>query len=352
MNDILEPTESPAAPLLRYLLAPLADWLEDPATEDLAINRPRECWVRQRGRFTRHEIPLGLDELEDIAILSAALRRQDIGTSTPLCATELPDGERLQICLAPAVPHGTISLSIRKPGFEVIPMSDVTRRYQTREWNQWKRWRAGRDNTELLALYDAGDIEQFLTAAVRARLTILLAGATGAGKTTVSKSLISAIDPGERIITIEDTLELIVPQPNHIRLLYSKEGLSGAQINAEALLQASLRMRPDRVLLQELRDEAAWTYMTSVVTGHPGSITTIHGQDAASAFKRLALLAKASPGGASLDDKTLIELMSEAVDLILPLENTGDVYSIKAAWFVADAARRGETAADLLRAAA
>ena len=104
MNDVVEPRESPAAPLLRYLLAPLADWLDDPSTEDLCINRPGEAWVRQRGRFTRHEIPLGLDELEDIAILSAALRRQDIGTSTPLCATELPDGQRLQICLAPAVP--------------------------------------------------------------------------------------------------------------------------------------------------------------------------------------------------------------------------------------------------------
>src|ERR1700755_119686 len=99
MNDIIEPTESPAAPLLRYLLKTLEDWLQHPATEDLNINRPREAWVRARGRFTRHEIPLGLDELEDISILSAALRRQDIGVSTPLCATELPDGQRPQICL-------------------------------------------------------------------------------------------------------------------------------------------------------------------------------------------------------------------------------------------------------------
>jgi hypothetical protein len=183
--------------------------------------------VRQRGRFTRHEIPLGLDELEDIAILSAALRRQDIGTSTPLCATELPDGQRLQICLAPAMPHGTISLSIRRPGTEVMPIGDVTRRYDTRDWNKWKRRREARDNSELLALYDAGDIDAFFAAAVHARLTILLAGATGAGKTFPSKSLITEIDPSERIITIEDTLELIIPQPNHVRLLYSKDGLSG-----------------------------------------------------------------------------------------------------------------------------
>jgi len=342
LNDVIEPVESPAAPLLRYLLAPLAGWLDDPITEDLCINRPGEVWVRQRGCFTRHQIPLGLDELEDIAILSAALRRQDIGTSLPLCATELPDGQRLQIVLAPAVPHGTISLSVRKPGIEVIPITAITKRYQTREWNQWKRRREAGDNADLLAFYDAGDIERFLAAAVRARLTILMAGATGAGKTTVSKILISAIDPSERLITIEDTLELIIPQPNHVRLLYSKAGLSGSKVDAEDLLQACLRMRPDRVILQELRDEAALTYMNSVVTGHPGSITTIHGADAASAFKRLVLLCKAS------EDQAMVRILSDAVDLIIPLKNEGELYSIKSTWFVADAARRGETAANLL----
>src|ERR1700757_4326229 len=94
--------------------------------------------------------------------------------------------------------------------------------------------------------YDAGDIDAFFAAAVHARLTILLAGATGAGKTFLSKSLITEIDPSERIITIEDTLELIIPQPNHVRLLYSKDGLSGARVTVEDLLQASLRQRPDR----------------------------------------------------------------------------------------------------------
>jgi len=101
-------------------------------------------------------------------------------------------------------------------------------------------------------------------------------------------------------------------------------------------------MRPDRVILQELRDDAALTYMNSVVTGHPGSITTIHGQDAASAFKRLVLLCKAS------EDQAMMRMLSDAVDLIIPLKNEGELYSIRSTWFVADAARRGETAADLL----
>jgi type IV secretion system protein VirB11 len=341
--------ESPAARLLRFLLAPIAEWLSDPATEEIAINRPGEAWVRRRGQFARHDVPMALATLEDIAVLAGSLRRQEVGPASPLCSTELPDGERLQICIPPVVPHGTVSLTVRKPGATVAPISSVRRRYQLDGWNQWKRRREQRDHGSLLALFDAGDIEAFLAASVRARLTILLCGATGSGKTTMSKTLIAAIDPAERIITIEDTLELVVPQPNHVRLLYSKDGLSIANVGPEQLLQASLRMRPDRVLLQELRDDAAWTYVNEVVSGHPGSITTIHGGHADQAFKRLFALVKGSAKGAQWDDRTLSDLLASAVDLIMPFRNDGSFYGIGEVWFAADAARRGETAADLLR---
>jgi type IV secretion system protein VirB11 len=341
--------ESPAAPLLRHLLAPIGEWLADPATEEVAINRPGEVWVRRRGAFTRHDVPLDLDGLESIAVLAGSLRRQEVGPESPLLATELPDGERLQVCLPPCVPIGTVSLTIRRHANSIAPLSSVGRRYRAARWNEWRSLRASRDMSELLALYDAGDLEGFLRAAVGARLNMLLAGPTGSGKTTLSKTLIGAIAPSERIITIEDTLELIVMQPNHVRLLYSKEGLSRATIDANSLLEASLRMRPDRVLLQELRDEAAWVYVNEVVSGHPGSITTIHGSGASEAFRRLFALVKGSPKGAALEDRTLVDLLSAAVDVIVPLQESGGVFDIGAVWFIADAARRGETAADLLR---
>lgn len=142
----------------------------------------------------------------------------------------------------------------------------------------------------------------------------------------------------------------MVPQPNHVRLLYSKGAQSGARVTAEALLEASLRMRPDRVLVQELRDsEAAWTYLTEVVSGHPGSITTIHGRDAAQAFKKLFSLVKGSAKGGQWDDRTLTDLLATAVDLIVPFENRASTYEIGEVWFAADAARRQETATNLLR---
>ena len=325
-----------------------------PATEEICINRPGELFVRQRGQFRREEVPLSYSDLEDIATLAGALRKQDVGPRNPLCATELPGGERLQICMPPSVPAGTLSMTIRKPGSTVASLASLASRYRASRWNQWdgRKEAALRDYGELLALYDAGDLRSFpRKLRCRPRLTILLCGATGSGKTTMSKTLISAIPEHERLITIEDTLELVIPQPNHVRLLYSKDNIGLSRVTAESFLQAVLRMKPDRILLQELRDDAAWTYINEVVSGHPGSITTIHGRNPEQAFKRLFALVKGSPQGGQWDDQTLMDFLASAVDLIIPFHNEGTVYEIGEVWFAPDAARRGESAAHLLMAA-
>ena len=341
---------SEAAPQLRHLMAPILPWLDDPATEELAINRPGEMFVRQRGEFTRHDLAVGYEDLEDIAILAGALRKQDVGPRSPLCATELPGGERLQICLPPSVPAETVSLTIRRPGTKVSALGDVGRRYETGRWNRWRERKATeeRQADEVLAYFDAGDIEAFLRACVRNRMTMLLCGATGSGKTTMGKTLISEIPGHERLITIEDTLELVIPHENHVRLLYSKSGIGLGGVTAEHLLQASLRMRPDRILLGEMRDDAAWTYLNEVVSGHPGSISTIHGATPVQAFKKLFSLVKGSEQGAALEDRTLIEMLSAAIDAIVPFRTSGTVYEIGEVWLAADARRRGESVANLL----
>ena len=343
---------SPAAPLLQYLLQPLRPRLDDAATEDVAINAPGRAWVRHHGAWEGVEVPLSLDDLEEIAILAGSLRQQEVGPRSPLCATELPGGQRLQICVPPAVPNGSLSLTIRVHEQKVAPLADVTRRYHAHDWNKWGRQRTGRNLSEPLAAYDGGDIQRFLDTAVKARLNILVCGATGAGKTTLSKTVISAIPHTRRLITVEDTLELQILQPNVVRLLYSKDDLSGADIASEDLVQAGMRMIPDIFLLQELRDEAAWSYLTAVCSGHPGSVTTIHGRDAADALRRLSLLVKGSDAGRALDREDLLSLISASIDVIIPLEKDDAVTPlIHNVWFAADAARRGETAADLLRAA-
>jgi type IV secretion system protein VirB11 len=341
--------DSEAAPQLTHLLAPVLPWLADPTTEEIAINRPGEVFVRQKGVFERYDLPLEYDDLEDIAILAGALRRQDVGPRSPLCATELPGGERLQICLPPAVPNGTISLTIRRPGSSVAALRRVTQRYQTSRWNRWlaRREAAERNTSEVLGYYDAGDIEAFLRACVSRRMTMLLCGATGSGKTTMSKTLIAAIPAHERLITIEDTLELVIPHANHVRLLYSKSGIGLGGVTAEHLLQASLRMRPDRILLGEMRDDAAWTDLNEIVSGHPGSISTIHGHDPMQAFKKLFQLVKGSAKGSSMGDRTLLDMLAAAIDVIVPFSTTGEVFEIGEVWLAADARRRGETITNL-----
>ncbi|MDX0967814.1 P-type DNA transfer ATPase VirB11 [Sinorhizobium medicae] len=342
--------QTEADPQLRLLLKPVLEWLEDPRTEEVAINRPGEAFVRQAGAFTKHPLFLTYDDLEDIAILAGALRKQDVGPRSPLCATELPGGERLQICLPPAVQSGTVSLTIRRPSSRVSELKEVSSRYDASRWNQWRfrQERQTQQDMQILEHYARGNLEEFLQACVTGRLTMLLCGHTGSGKTTMSKTLINAIPPQERLITIEDTLELVIPHENHVRLLYSKDGAGVGGVTAEQLLQASLRMRPDRILLGEMRDDAAWAYLSEVVSGHPGSISTIHGADAVQGFKKLFSLVKSSPQGAAIEDRTLIDMLSAAIDVIVPFRTYGDVYEVGEIWLAADARRRGETVAGLL----
>lgn len=339
-----------AAIQLSHLLSPVLAWLEDRATEELAINKPGELFVRQRGLFSRHPVSFSYDDLEDIAILAGALRKQDVGPRNPLCSTELPNGERLQICLPPTVPSGTVSLTVRRPSFSVASLDNLDSRYATTGWNKWnqRQERNQNNHASVLAEYDKGDLQEFLRACVKNRLTMLLCGATGSGKTTMGKTLIAAIPLTERLITIEDTMELVIPHENHVRLLYSKNARGNGEVTAEQLLQASLRMRPDRILLGEMRDDAAWAYLNEVVSGHPGSISTIHGASPAQAFKKLFSLIKGSPQGSALEDATVLEILSSAIDVIVPFQTTGEEYRIGEVWLKADAIRRGEPLAHLL----
>ncbi len=340
---------------LAAIMQPLAAWGSTPGVEEIAINGPGAAFVRQDGQWTRHDVDLDYDDLYDMTILAAAIRRQTIGENAPLVGTDIPFGggiQRFQGVLPPAVPGGTVSITIRRFESSVSPVSKITERYDTSRWNRWEKRNEARkaDFSEVLAVFDAGDIEAFLDICVRMHLNVLLSGSTGAGKTTLARSMTALVDMTERIITIEDALELVVPHPNCVRLLYSKGGLSGDSVTSKDLVQASLRMRPSRIILQELRDpESAYTFVTEALTGHPGCITTIHGGSAAQAFKWLYTLIQGSDEGRAFSRETILGLMTAAVDVIIPLQNFGSEYAIREVFFAADAARRGEAAADMMK---
>jgi type IV secretion system protein VirB11 len=344
---------SPAAQL-QHMLEPFVPLLED-GTEDIAINEPYFAWARRRGKWLPFEIPtLDYDTLIDMTIIAASVNQQHVSARKPLLFTEVPMPAgpplRLMAILAPAVEPGKISWTLRQPDDKIHPVTDVTKRYKTDRWNKWQRRGENRDHSVALALYDAGNIEGFLSHIVKAKYNIILCGATGSSKTTMGITCISEIPLDERILTIENAREYRLLQENKVHLLYSQGEQGLANVTQKDLQRVSLRSRPDRVLVQELLDaDAAETYVSEVISGHPGSITTLHGRDASQAFKKLFNMVKSSDAGKSQHDDTVKSTLASAIDVIMPFRSEGGVFSIGETFFAPDAARRGETAADLLK---
>jgi type IV secretion system protein VirB11 len=169
---------------------------------------------------------------------------------------------------------------------------------------------------------------------VRRKLNILVSGATGSGKTTVTKALIREIPEDERLISIEDAAELQFGRHcNVVRLFYSKDGQGLARITPKQLLEASLRLRPDRILLAELRGEEAYYFLRNVSSGHPGSITSVHGGSAALAFEQLALLVKESAPGREMALGDIHRLLRQVVDVVVQCERAGGSRRVREVWW-------------------
>jgi type IV secretion system protein VirB11 len=169
---------------------------------------------------------------------------------------------------------------------------------------------------------------------VKARKNIVVSGATGSGKTTWTKALIREIPGCERLVTIEDASELVLEgHPNHVRLFYSKNNQGLARVTPKQLLECCLRMRPDRILLAELRSDEAFDYLRNVNSGHPGSITSVHAASPELAFEQLVLLVKQSPAGRSLARRDIMSLLYLLVDVIIQCGWDAHRRVIREIWF-------------------
>ena len=310
--------------VLASSLEPFQPFLDVPGTTDIVVNRPGEIGVETNGVWHWHDEPfLTYDRLEAIAILTAFHTGQDIDDVHPLCATTLPGGERVQVCRPPVTAPGTISLSIRRPPSFRPTLSHLAE--------------TGLFDALVTTLSDlkticGGDADMLQSAVVNKK-NIVICGPTSSGKTTLAKALIEAIPLNERIITIEDTPEWnTVPHRNRVALYYSKGGQSAAQVTSEDLIEASLRMRPDRVLMQELRDGATFAYLRGVVAGHPGCITTLHAGSAKGAFDALRLMMRQHSAGAALADGDIRMLLEEQIDISIQCERRDNVFRIADIW--------------------
>jgi type IV secretion system protein VirB11 len=302
---------------LRLTLRPLEPFLAEPEVTEVCINRPREAFIETASGWRREALPFAtFDWCKRLGKLVANSTRQRVDESSPLLSAWLPSGERIQVVLPPATTQGCVAITIRRPSDEVWSIGDLCKRGIFR---LTRRASVALDPTEveLLRLLDARDYEAFMRLAVLSRKNIVVSGATGSGKTTWTKALIREIPAEERLITIEDAQELVLDRhANHVRLFYSKDGQGLAKVTPKQLLESCLRMKPDRILLAELRAEEAFDYLRNVNSGHPGSITSIHAASAELAFEQLVLLVKQSPGGRELargDIKNLLYLLVDVV---------------------------------------
>lgn len=310
-------TEGPDATVVRELLAPLSPFLKDTSLYEVIVNRPGQVLTEGAGGWRTHDLPeLSFEKLMRLARAVASFSHQSIDETRPILSATLPGDERIQIVIPPATTKNTVSITIRKPSSVTLTLEDLDERAFFSETRAVSEGTSTQDQA-LAALYRAGRYKEFLREAVLARKNIIISGATGSAKTTLSKALIKHIPEHERIISIEDTPELDIPQPNHVRMFYSKgaQGLSAA--GPKDLLESCLRMRPDRILLQELRDGTAFYYVRNVNSGHPGSITTVHADSAEFAFQQLTLLVKESDGGRNLDRDDIDRLLRISIDVVV-----------------------------------
>lgn len=342
-NDKAERVDTSALDLTLRSLRPL---LTEDVT-DLCINSPGEAFIETSDGWRREPIPFAdFAWCQRLAKLVAHATRQRVDETSPLLASWLPSGERVQFVLPPATDAGRVAITIRRPADRTWSLEEFTARDI---FARTQPASAELDSTELalLELLANQSYEQFVRHAVLARKNIVVSGPTGSGKTAYTKAMVREIPSAERLIAIEDAKELTLDEhPNHVRLFYSKGDQGLARVKPQELLEACLRMRPDRILLAELRGGEAYHYLRNVNSGHPGSITSVHAASAELAFEQLVLLVKQSPGGQELSRADIKQLLYLLVDVVLQFGMENHHRFIREIWYDPRRKRRALAASE------
>jgi len=274
-------------------LGPLEPLLADGDVDEIMVNGTGPVWVERRGHVERTDIAFGDERrLRDVIerILAPLGRRVD--EAEPMCDARLPDGSRVNVVLPPLALDGPV-LTIRR----------------------FRRLALTADDLVAVATWPPA-LRDFLAGAVRARLTVLVSGGTGSGKTTTLNVLSSFIPPDERVVTIEDTAELRLQQPHVVRLEARPPNVEGrGEITIRRLVRNALRMRPDRIVVGEVRGAEALDMLSAMTTGHDGSLCTVHASSPEEALRRLETLALMSD--VALPHAAVREQVADAVDLVV-----------------------------------
>ena len=281
-------------------LGPLEVLLSDPAVEEVMVNGPDRVFVERAGRIEATGVAFADEEELRNAIerILAPLGRR-VDELSPMVDARLADGSRVNVVIPPlAIDGPAVSIrrfGARRPGpAELVALGTISR-----------------------AQHD------LLGEAVAARRSILVSGGTGSGKTTMLNALSSFIDPDERVVTIEDAAELRLQQPHVVRLESRPAGVEGrGLVTIRDLLRNALRMRPDRIVIGEVRGAEALDLLTALNTGHDGALSTVHANSPADALSRLETLALMA--GVGLPHAAIAEQVHRGIDLIVHLQRRSD----------------------------
>jgi type IV secretion system protein VirB11 len=302
---------------LRTYLAPLAPWLERDDVTDILVNRPGEVWFEEQGAgLKRVDAPeITATMLLRLSQQIAAMSSQGVSREYPLLAATLPDGARVQV-VAPPATRRDHALAIRKHVVSDMTLEDYA---ASGAFAATRRAAEGATDVDaqLAGLLAANQTRDFLRLAVRSGKNIVISGGTATGKTTFLNALLKEAPPEDRIIVIEDTPEVRVTQPNVVGLVAVKSELGEARIGVDELLQAALRMRPDRLLVGEIRGPEGFTFLRAVNTGHAGSMTTVHADSPRGALDQIAFMALQA--GVNLTRADVIDYACDVIDIIVHL---------------------------------
>ena len=270
-------------------LGPLDALLADPDVTDVMVNGPHRVWVERRGRIERVPVDLDAPAIEHLIekVVGPLGLRAD--RSAPIVDARLPDGSRVNAVMVPPAIDGPC-LTIRRFGARTLP----------------------------LHAFCSDDVAALLSAAVVERRNIVVSGGTGAGKTTLLNALAAHIPTGERIVSVEDTAELRLPHDNVVRLEARPANTEGAgAVSIRALVRNALRMRPDRIVVGEVRGAEALDMLQAMNTGHEGSLSTCHANGPEDALRRLETMVLM--GEVALPLEAVREQVASAVDVVVQL---------------------------------
>jgi type IV secretion system protein VirB11 len=305
-----------AADYLATFMAPLDPFLHQPDVTDLFVNAHGEIWVERAGGIVEHHaIPLLTDEwLWQLSQQMARVSHQGISRAEPLLSATLPGGTRVQVVAPPATRRG-FAMAFRRQVTAGFSLADL---HRTAMFEGTSLDCVRDEDRELAALHAVGDAAAFLAGAVARRKTILVSGGTASGKTTLLNALLQEIPAHERLIAIEDSTELALARGNAVGLIAMRGRMGESGTDTDDLLQASLRLRPDRILLGEVRGSEAATFLRAINTGHPGSMTTVHADSPTRALSQLAMLAQQA--GVTMPSDELYRYIDHLIDIVVQVE--------------------------------